>query len=625
MTKNLRCFGLLGLVALSSSCATDLYQSSPLQSSSPEISFKTFADKQLRASVTTTGTMTSFTTSAWSHPAGTAYDGYVLNGVTVTRGEAGVGSTWDYFPKASWPAKDSVDFFAYSPASSVNVTAGLKKNVTTVPTPPVAGPEIEYTVPGWVGGSRPVDQQEDFMVTKSVDLAFDPLNPSVQLNFKHALSRIVFKAQNQNQNKKYVIKELALSNLKSKGTLNMLDSVPNAGATFAHTPGAYDVSWKAQHDSVTYKVDLGSTNVLVPYGTGTASSDYTAITNASNGLMVLPQETVLGAFTGSTPEYGTVAEIAASPEDASYLYATVAEVDYLTNKTVNTRQVVFRLHDPANKAQGIVFEAGRQYTFLLTLGLDGEEIVFSIPSVADFNPLAEVEVPPIVVPPVAPPSSSAVGSLYPSATSPRGVVLTDDGTGHGTAIIPLVLTAKTASGTPITWASSTESARDYAIRAYAANGYSWTGDTYPIFEQVGNYYGDPNPTTWPGHAFADWDDLALLSTASRVEAAGDDKILHLNVSLLETTILSPLYTLIDGWGVADDAGGKAFIFPWGDVAVTVDSAPIDGDAMDLTHSWGAGGAAVAGILGNIGYWMLTQERSAFNANSDNVILLIEVF
>ncbi|GHT03516.1 hypothetical protein AGMMS49525_08730 [Bacteroidia bacterium] len=146
-------------------------------------------------------------------------------------------------------------------------------------------------MPGWNG----VDQQEDFMVTKSVDLAFDPLNPTVQLNFKHALSRIVFKAQNQNKNKTYLIKELALSNLKSKGTLNLPDSVPDATNGFQYAAG-YKVSWKAQFDSVTYKVDLGSTNVYVPYSTGTASSDYTAVTNASNGLMVLPQETELGAF-----------------------------------------------------------------------------------------------------------------------------------------------------------------------------------------------------------------------------------------------------------------------------------------------------------------------------------------
>ncbi|GHT01205.1 hypothetical protein AGMMS49525_01290 [Bacteroidia bacterium] len=134
-------FSLLGMVALSSSCATDLYQSNPLQSSEREISFKTFADKQLRASVTTAGAMTSFTTSAWSHPdaavsAADPYNGYVLNGVTVTRSEGG--ASWDYFPKANRPARDSVDFFAYSPASSVNVTAGLKQapSVTTL-LPPV--------------------------------------------------------------------------------------------------------------------------------------------------------------------------------------------------------------------------------------------------------------------------------------------------------------------------------------------------------------------------------------------------------------------------------------------------------------------------------------------------------
>ncbi|GHT05652.1 hypothetical protein AGMMS49525_13190 [Bacteroidia bacterium] len=123
MKKKQLFFSLLVIVALSSSCATDLCQNNPLQSSGREISFKTFADKQLRASVTTAASMTSFTTSAWSHPAATptVYDGYVLNGVTVTRGEEGGDATWDYFPKTNWPAKDSVDFFAYSPASSVNV------------------------------------------------------------------------------------------------------------------------------------------------------------------------------------------------------------------------------------------------------------------------------------------------------------------------------------------------------------------------------------------------------------------------------------------------------------------------------------------------------------------------
>ncbi|GHT01917.1 hypothetical protein AGMMS49525_04120 [Bacteroidia bacterium] len=262
----------------------------------------------------------------------------MLNGVTVTRGEEDGGATWDYFPKANWPAKDSVDFFAYSPASSVNVTTGLKQ-APSVTIPPAAGPEIKYTVPRWDGDSQ-VNPQEDFMVTKSVDLTFAS-SPSAQLNFKHALSRIVFKAQNQNKNKTYVIKELALSNLKSTGTLNLLDSVPNGATGFPHVAGAYTVSWKAQSDSVTYKVDLGSTNVYVPYSTGTASADYTAITNASSGLMVLLQETVLGA---------------------SYLYATVAEVNYLTNDTVNTRQLVFRWCSQHIRVRGIVWVYGGAYT-----------------------------------------------------------------------------------------------------------------------------------------------------------------------------------------------------------------------------------------------------------------------
>ncbi|GHT09244.1 hypothetical protein AGMMS49525_18270 [Bacteroidia bacterium] len=192
-----------------------------------------------------------------------------------------------------------MDFFAYSPASSVNVTVGLKQ-APSVTTPPATGPEIKYTVPGWNG----VDQQEDFMVTKSVDLAFNPSNLTVQLNFKHALSRIVFKAQNQNKNKTYLIKELALSNLKSKGTLNILDSIPDAGATFPHVAGAYDVAWKGQSDSVTYKVDLGNTNVYVPatgpapWKCGDLIKSYTTANYNNTGLIDLCRTTTNIAESG---------------------------------------------------------------------------------------------------------------------------------------------------------------------------------------------------------------------------------------------------------------------------------------------------------------------------------------
>ncbi|GHV12242.1 hypothetical protein FACS1894162_8220 [Bacteroidia bacterium] len=470
MMKYVKMFSLFSLIVLSS-CADDLYPGKPLAGSGREISFKTFADKQLRASVTTASSMTSFTTSAWSHPAGNPYDGYVLNGVTVTRSEDG--ATWDYFPKAGWPARDSVDFFAYSPASSVNVTTGLKQ-APSVTIPPATGPEIQYTVPGWVGGTPTIDQQEDFLVTKSVDLTFAS-SPVVQLNFKHALSRIVFKAQNQNPNKTYVITELALSNLKSKGTLNMLDSLPNAAADFLHVPGAYNISWQSQSDPKTYKVDLGGTNVYVPYGT--TGADYTAITNASNGLMVLPQKTGLGAFTDPTKEYGTVAEIDPLLTDSTYLYATIAEVNYLTNTTVNTQEVVFRLHDPADKTLGIVFEAGKQYTFLLTLGLDGGVITFSVPMVTPFNESAMVDLPE-TVPAPAP---------FPCGTPIKGYTTANY---SNTPIKDLCWTTQNI-------AEGTAAYTDYDSGAESGRGwyYSWA-EAEPACQQLGSEWHVPDNSQW---------------------------------------------------------------------------------------------------------------------------------
>jgi hypothetical protein len=371
------------MLALLSSCTDDGSDDSKF-TTGREISFATWTDRQVKASVTTQSTLTSFTVAAWGHPDAGDYDSYVLNGVTVTRGEGGSISTWEYFPKASWPAEGQVDFFAYAPASSVNITTGLKAGDVSG-TPAAGGPVISYTVPGFVGDSKTAAQQEDLLVAKRTNQA-NPANPSpVQLDFKHALSRVVFKAQNQNQAKTYVIKELALTNLYSKGMLD-LKGMPDPIVYQPVGTDGYQTLWSGQDGYQDYKVDLGRTQVHVPYSAD--ANTFTDITNASNGLMVLPQQTILGDFTGASHELGIETEINTSVTNASYLKATIAEVDPGTLAVTNETTFYFRLHDPYNYDDGIVFEAGRQYTFQLKLGVPGMAgygIDFSLPTVSDFD------------------------------------------------------------------------------------------------------------------------------------------------------------------------------------------------------------------------------------------------
>lgn len=386
--RNLFYIPALALAVLGG-CSDDGADGSKFASDGREINFSTWTDRQAKASVTTQSTLTSFTVAAWGHPAGSAYDSYVLNGVTVTRGETAGASSWDYFPKASWPTEGQVDFFAYSPASSVNITTGLKGPGTT---PASGGPAIAYTVPGFVGDSKTADQQEDLLVTKNVNQE-NPSTPApVALNFKHALSRVIFKAQNLSTTKTYVIKELALTNLKTTGTLNLTD-LPDGNDPIVYQPvgTGYQTFWTGQTGKQTYKADLGSTQVHVPYSAKPA--DFTDVTNASNGLMVLPQITDLGSFSDGK-EMGIMATTV-DEDILPYLTATIAEVvaTPLGDVVGDAKTFYFRLHDPFDYDAGIVFEAGRQYTFQLTLGASGMAgygIEFSMPTVSDFDDIEQI-------------------------------------------------------------------------------------------------------------------------------------------------------------------------------------------------------------------------------------------
>ncbi|MDR0834013.1 MAG: fimbrillin family protein [Candidatus Symbiothrix sp.] len=355
------------------SCADDNYPSG--QNNGQAIAFETAPLKDLRATIASENTFKSFTASAFGCPDAGDYDKYVINGATVTRSEA-AGSAWDYFPPAFFPLTGKTDFFAYAPASSVNITpgTGLKVDVGSVPTPVAAGPSIGYSV------SPDAEKQEDFMVAKTAGL--DNTSGTVNLDFKHALSRIEFKARNTNTNKNIVIETIEISNLYSKGTLLMKDSLPNGTDPFVYpnNGSGYKILWKDRTDRIDYAVDLGSTNTLVPYSPE-GDDTYFSLTNQSNGLFVMPQETILGAFNGLEKQ-GSAGE-KSGDADATYLVVTYAEVDPATKDIVNNQTVYFLVADPYNASKGIVFEAGRKYTFSFTL--TNGRIAFDPPQVSDMD------------------------------------------------------------------------------------------------------------------------------------------------------------------------------------------------------------------------------------------------
>lgn len=112
------------------------------------------------------------------------------------------GSNWVYSPVRYWPTLGTVSFFAYSPATSSGVESFHINNSDNKVS-------IEYKV------SNDYQKQEDFMVATNLEKTSSP----VQLDFKHALSLIEFKACSNVADTTFRIREIKLTQLNSKGTL----------------------------------------------------------------------------------------------------------------------------------------------------------------------------------------------------------------------------------------------------------------------------------------------------------------------------------------------------------------------------------------------------------------------
>ncbi len=193
------------------------------------IEFRTLSDKGSRAAVTTYATMSSFTLTAWWDKtagsdnlygdANSDKGSFLFLGEDITRGESL--PEWVYSPVRYWPTVGNVDFFATSPASSVNVNRGLKEFGSDGDGDTHADDIITYTVPQV---SEDGKQQEDFLVAVTLDqTSTSDVSGRVSLQFLHALSRVKFGASKVVTDVEYQISAIRLVNLKSKGDLDLTE------------------------------------------------------------------------------------------------------------------------------------------------------------------------------------------------------------------------------------------------------------------------------------------------------------------------------------------------------------------------------------------------------------------
>ena len=310
-----------------------------------ELTFRILSEKTVsKATTTTIATLENFRVSAyWRESPGVGFTPNFMYNISVIKNSS---DNWIYSPIKYYPPSGGVDFYAYSPYNSMSATNFAESAAT---------PELKYVVP------PAASLQEDFLIAKAVAThdgstwtnPWGTIPNPVNMEFKHALSQVVFDARSTAKGVKFIIKEITITNLKPSGAIDL--STQTWGA-----PAGTDTH---------YPVDIASPVVFdFAPGTGTLP-EFEAITDdaAGTAMMVLPQTVTPGTAGVKTSEPGkshitiTYAAISwnntplygAFDEDADYGDAVPEVTEYVT--------------DYISLAIG-AFEMGKRYRFQLNLG-----------------------------------------------------------------------------------------------------------------------------------------------------------------------------------------------------------------------------------------------------------------
>lgn len=190
----------------------------------------------------TTNNLTSFNVYAYTGSVSTPVT--FMDNVTVTKTSS---NTWTYSPLEYWPAKQSVDFYAFAPADWVGEGGPLNP----VAYDALAGTEdIVYAVsPNQTGSTGMVNAQ-------------------VVFNFRHALSKLTVKMSSSNTDLKVVVTNVAMANIMTKGNFRFPSAstaeAPNDDNighwTDQNTPQAYVLLWS---QSLSEQLTLTSTPTVI--------------------------------------------------------------------------------------------------------------------------------------------------------------------------------------------------------------------------------------------------------------------------------------------------------------------------------------------------------------------------
>ncbi|GHT61649.1 hypothetical protein AGMMS50239_13030 [Bacteroidia bacterium] len=345
---------MLAIALITSSCSNDLDEvPTPAAGSSGQaITFKPWANKPLRAAATQAKDVTDFAVLATDTFPG-AIDSVLIDGKVVIGSNA---AGWTYSPLAFWPETAAVNFFAFSPTAAVGITKGataLAGQYDTIP----GEPSIEYELP------TVLTNQADLLVARHSGTYAAEGATGVTLNFRHALSRVLFQVKSESS-MDFIVSSIKLKNVKSKATLD-LNYVPKDAAAFPYpTDNAtidtvgYQVHWVPDSPTSPTVVELDA-NLTTTAVAGDGAWHY--VVGDADALYVIPQENEASDLKNATL-VGS-----GDPDPSSLFYIEITYKEDGAGATDRTYAVpVPAIVGDAYKSS-IAFEMERQYTFQFEL------------------------------------------------------------------------------------------------------------------------------------------------------------------------------------------------------------------------------------------------------------------
>lgn len=248
---------------ITTSCSSDdNFQSMP-SAPQAEVRFQTNISAMSRA-VTTASNLKKFKTTAFLKQEGTRTT--FMDGVSVEN----IDGVWQTADKYMWPYNGTMTFYSVAPAT-LNTTMPSSADFDT------KAPTFQFTA------SSDAAMQSDILYAVNADHQYTGSVASsvVNVNFRHALSQVVFKAKCENEQWQVDISDVKIHNLKSTGLYTMPLQTTSALGTENDIRG----TWKLADDINTY-------NTGIPEPKKNIGAETVELTSSTSlPLLLLPQTT----------------------------------------------------------------------------------------------------------------------------------------------------------------------------------------------------------------------------------------------------------------------------------------------------------------------------------------------